>query len=799
MKKRLLALALSICMLTVMIPAAFAAEQLPATTGLEWVEEAGTIQHQTTDGTTSNTHVFPWDIKWDRVANGTNSYDIYLYKDNTEIDSTTWSFDATDISPAFAVDFFRMEPRESGTYYFTIQALGDGQDLADGPVATSAKKTYTAPDAQLAYPTNLRWDGTTARWDAVEGAGGYTIEWYYSPTATGELRPVGSTGFGLETEIELEDWILTEAGPGYYAFAIRTMSDDVDTIRPSELSQLSARYSTDGATADVSDALDNILNSVGENATEDEIKAAVNAVKSLDSEELRVAMAADTSDDGVNSKIQELENKTNIDVNTTVQDGLNLDAGKISLTGAALNAAEGTDKVNFQISKPEEDMVVKGAYTNAVQFDFQMDGTESTEEFAVPIKITMPLPQGIDPTKVRILHYTASGALEEIVFPHVFENDGIYYASFVVTHFSTFVFANVTTAATIGDVYYDSLQEAIDAAESGDTVSLYSNHDDTEVRVAGKSLDINCGVYTLNPDVIILGANCTKTVTGTNGEDQVIHITYSSSSGGGSSSGGSSGSSSSSAPSASVSGTGGRVSASSNGTVTITPDEGYQIASITVNGETVEIPSDGKLTGLDPDDKVVVTFEQIPTEGESGVFADVASNAWYADAVQYVYENGMMNGTSTTQFSPNATTTRAMIVTILHRLEGEPAADASSFTDVAAGSYYADAVNWAAANGIVTGISETSFAPDDPITREQMAAILYRYAQYKGYDVTASADLSAYTDAAQISSYAAAAMQWVNAEGLITGNTATTINPAGNATRAEVATILMRFVENSAK
>lgn len=267
----------------------------------------------------------------------------------------------------------------------------------------------------------------------------------------------------------------------------------------------------------------------------------------------------------------------------------------------------------------------------------------------------------------------------------------------------------------------------------------------------------------------------------------------------GGSSGGSSsgGSSSSSRPDASVSGVGGTVSASSNGTVTITPDEGYEISAITVNGEPVAIPADGRLTGLDRNDKVVVTFSPI-TEGDKP-FTDVSDSAWYADAVQYVYEKGMMNGTSETMFSPDETTTRAMIVTILHRLESEPTATASNFTDVAAGSYYADAVNWAAANGIVNGISEASFAPDNEITREQLAAILYRYAQFKGYDVTASNDLSSYTDASQISNYAATAMQWANAEGLITGVTATTLNPQGSATRAQVATILMRFVESVTK
>ena len=157
-----------------------------------------------------------------------------------------------------------------------------------------------------------------------------------------------------------------------------------------------------------------------------------------------------------------------------------------------------------------------------------------------------------------------------------------------------------------------------------------------------------------------------------------------------------------------------------------------------------------------------------------------------------------MNGTSATSFSPNETTTRGMIVTMLHRLEDTPSAASSGFMDVAAGAWYADAVAWAAANGVVNGVSDTAFAPETAITREQLATILYRYAQLKRYDVSVSGNLSGYADASQISDYAMTAMQWANAAGLITGNTATTINPTGNATRAEVATILMRFCEKFA-
>lgn len=269
---------------------------------------------------------------------------------------------------------------------------------------------------------------------------------------------------------------------------------------------------------------------------------------------------------------------------------------------------------------------------------------------------------------------------------------------------------------------------------------------------------------------------------------------------GGGSSGGSSGSSSSNRPDASVTGEGGSVSASSNGTVTITPDEGYQIASITVNGEEVAIPSNGVLTGLDQNDEVIVTFEPIPQGTTEEPFDDVSDSAWYADAVQYVYENGIMNGVTATEFGPNMTTNRAMIVTMLYRLEGEPAAETAGFTDVATGVYYADAVAWAQANNIVNGITETTFAPSNNISREQLATILYRYAQYKGYDVSVGGmSLNEYTDASQISAYATTAMQWANENGLITGVTSTTLEPQGSATRAQVATILMRFVESIAK
>ena len=179
-------------------------------------------------------------------------------------------------------------------------------------------------------------------------------------------------------------------------------------------------------------------------------------------------------------------------------------------------------------------------------------------------------------------------------------------------------------------------------------------------------------------------------------------------------------------------------------------------------------------------------------------FADVAPDAWYADAVRYVSERGLMSGTGDTAFSPDDTTTRGMVVTILWRLDGSPAwTTTSGFSDVEESAYYAEAVGWASANGIVGGYDNETFGPRDPITREQMAAILYRFAQTRGWDTTAWADLSGYADAGEISAYALPALQWANGAGLIAGSGGA-ILPGDSATRAQVAAILMRLCETFA-
>ncbi len=179
-------------------------------------------------------------------------------------------------------------------------------------------------------------------------------------------------------------------------------------------------------------------------------------------------------------------------------------------------------------------------------------------------------------------------------------------------------------------------------------------------------------------------------------------------------------------------------------------------------------------------------------------FTDVPNDAWYSDAVQYVYEHDMMVGTSSTAFSPNTSASRGMIVTILYRLEGLPSATGTAFSDVPADKWYTDAVTWASANNIVNGYGNGRFGPDDPITREQMAVILYRYAAYKEYDTDITDSVAGFSDEEQVSSFAVDAVNWAVGAGLLQGVGNNTLSPAGGANRAQAATVLMRFCENIA-
>ena len=240
-------------------------------------------------------------------------------------------------------------------------------------------------------------------------------------------------------------------------------------------------------------------------------------------------------------------------------------------------------------------------------------------------------------------------------------------------------------------------------------------------------------------------------------------------------------------------------------TITATPDQGYQVNAVTVTdrfGDAVRVTenSDGTYTFTMPNGQVTITATFVETEAPVGEpFLDVNEGDWFYDAVAYAYENGLMDGVGGNRFAPNSATTRAQLVTILYRMEGQPAVSGDlPFTDVEDGTWYTNAVVWAAQNGIVNGVGDDTFAPGNDLTREQLVTILYRYAESKGYDVSASADLAGYPDGEEIQAYAREAMAWAVAENIIRGMEDDTLKPAGNASRAQIATILMRFCEGVA-
>lgn len=243
--------------------------------------------------------------------------------------------------------------------------------------------------------------------------------------------------------------------------------------------------------------------------------------------------------------------------------------------------------------------------------------------------------------------------------------------------------------------------------------------------------------------------------------------------------------------------------------LTVTAESGYELGSLRVTdadgNEITLLPERSGVYSFRMPDSAVEVIAQFIIRGPASdepdfPFSDVGEDDWYFGAVRYVYENGMMTGTGDGLFSPGLTTSRAMIVTILYRLEDGPApmsAIFESFSDVQADAWYAGAVAWAGKNSVVSGYDDGRFGPDDAITREQLAAILYRYVSLKGLDVSASASLDSFTDASSVSSYADEAMRWAVGSGLISGKGNNILDPLGSATRAEAAAILMRFCQSA--
>lgn len=421
--------------------------------------------------------------------------------------------------------------------------------------------------------------------------------------------------------------------------------------------------------------------------------------------------------------------------------------------------------------------------------DYQtMDITKATV-------VTMELPTGFavaDGDKLSIQH-TKNGTVEYYTGT-VTKKDDKFYLTFITNGFSPFVIS--VPAASIGENVYPTLQAAVENVKKNETIKLAKDVDEAIVVTVAKSINFKVDTNSKKFDAaknIVAGSNTTVKVTGES-SPYTYEFTYTKPSS--SSSGGSSSGKTTYKVTTSAVNNGGVNASPSNAekgatiTITLSPDKGYKLDKLTVtdgSGKSVSTvkKSDTVYTFTMPASAVTVgvSYAKADETPSKTTFNDVSANDWFASAVDYVTGKGMMNGTAANTFSPKANTTRGMLMTVLARHAGE---------DTTGGSvWYEKGMNWAKANGVSDGTN-----PQVNITREQLAAMLYRYAQNKKYDVSGAKSLDGYTDAQSVSSYAVPALQWANAAGVVTGKSGSKLDPKGNATRAEVAAMLMRFCEN---
>lgn len=497
MKKKLVRILMLAAALAVLTVCAFAAEtsertKLDDPTGVQWCE--------------------PGLIEFRAGSSTQNEYAIHIYKEGVKdpVSGVTWEVDPDHSvgedgalrSDLFWEGYWKHEKddtadcnMDSGTYYFTVQSLGDGKRYSNSEIVKSDNWTYTKPDDLLPAPTDLRWENGYAKWKTVaEDVSGYMIAFYWIDPNTHEKDFVGgiSAGSYEETDPEerLEDWMLEEHGKGDYCFAVRTMSQNINDICNSKWSDYSEIYHVDEVYSGVASDLDGLLDSYTGTLTENDKAELKTAIAGMDKDdELWTAMAADKGEeDGVIEKLTALEALVGGPATVEVsKEGM--DAEKISIVGANLNQWEGTPTLN--ISEPKEDVVIPELYNSTVAVKFSMkldDGTESEEgaqPLDVPVRITMPIPENINPDFLTILHYHQDGTCEEIVFPHTFQKGEQWYVSFVVTSFSDF--AMIETVFTTDE---DTGELVVSAAEGSKTVMIatYSSN--------GQMLDCISGTVT---------------------------------------------------------------------------------------------------------------------------------------------------------------------------------------------------------------------------------------------------------------------------------------------------------------
>lgn len=648
--------------------------------------------------------------------------------------------------------------------------------------------------AQLQY--NNQWPTASARVAITGGNFKGIIAEYYHDSTKG-LQPVENVSKPAntaESEVVVSGGYFTTDPTNYVASGYVAGTSDVSGYSYKVVAK------TNTGNVEVKPAVSAPEVKVSESISKEDKAKVEEAAKTVSAPTLGAA-AADEAQKIDKTKADELVAKANEVTGETSEKKLYVQSA-LKVEPTAYN--ETTKTLALDITPQYRVVASTATKADEIKLDGDTKNAQVVQDYQnmtinTPTEVTMELPTGFavaNGAKLSIKHTKSNGKVEYYTGT-VTKKDDKLYLTFTTNGFSPFVIS--VPAAAIESKVYPTLQAAVDSAKNGDVIDLYKDvAADTKVTVAKTiKFEVATNEKTFAKENIVAGANTTVKVTG-DASPYTYEFTYTKPSSGGSSGGSSSGKTTYKVTTSAVN-NGGVNASPSNAekgatiTLTLSPDKGYKLDKLTVtdgSGKSVSTvkKSDTVYTFTMPASAVTVgvSYAKADETPSKTTFNDVSANDWFASAVDYVTGKGMMNGTAANTFSPKANTTRGMLMTVLARHAGE---------DTTGGSvWYEKGMNWAKANGVSDGTN-----PQVNITREQLAAMLYRYAQNKKYDVSGAKSLDGYTDAQSVSSYAVPALQWANAAGVVTGKSGSKLDPKGYATRAEVAAMLMRFCENVEK
>lgn len=382
---------------------------------------------------------------WTPTAPYQGEFHIEIFKEDGTFVSDNWNYYGSTDMPEHLSEYMAFaahEPLSSGDYYFTVTAVGDGVHYRSSEPVKSDIWHYEAPTAKLGTPTDLSWNWPNVNWKwANNGAdvSGFEIVFYFAPTADAVPQPDGwmATAWGSESTAEIFDDMVQRNGAGYYSFRVRAVSSDIELVSNSDWSEMSELCNTTIVHENVKGQLDDVLTG-NKNKTDEQVR---DEVQNIGTDNLKDAMLADKNGSVLDS-LKKLEKDAGIGAKVSVSSDVagSFNAKNISVVGAGLNNPEiPGDSITLEVGKPEQTHVVDAQYDNSLAIQFSMDlGNVDTSKLAVPVMVKLPIPSHINPEFLVLLHYDAEGRCEE-VWPAISYENGVYYASILLTHFSDFV------------------------------------------------------------------------------------------------------------------------------------------------------------------------------------------------------------------------------------------------------------------------------------------------------------------------------------------------------------------------